>query len=184
MTEASLRKLFPMASKSFIQENLSAVSTQLIAKKPVAGNSVRKRVLSEKPYVALIGKDASDVSFTIPVAPMGAPRMTQRDRWAKRPCVVRYHEWRDAVRPHVPVDLPKNPSGVSWTAYFPFPKSYSEKKRKELAGKDHREKPDRDNVDKALLDFLFEQDKGIAHGTIRKLWDDGKGPRIEVLVHQ
>lgn len=122
------------------------------------------------------------IRFTIPVAPIGAPRMTQRDRWAKRPCVVRYFAWKDAVRPHLPANLPKNPTGVSWTAYFPFPKSYSAKKRKELAGQYHQEKFDRDNIDKALLDLMFEQDKGVAFGTICKRWDDGLGPRIEIEV--
>ena len=37
-------------------------------------------------------------SFLIPVTPMGAPRQTQRDKWAKRPVVVRYHAFRDVVR--------------------------------------------------------------------------------------
>ena len=29
---------------------------------------------------------------------MGKPRMTQRDKWKKRPCVLRYHAFRDKMR--------------------------------------------------------------------------------------
>lgn len=45
----------------------------------------------------------------------------------------------------------------------------------------HRAKPDRDNIDKALLDALFNDDSGIASGLIEKRWDDGNGPRIEAV---
>ena len=29
------------------------------------------------------------------IKPLGKPRMTQRDRWAKRPCVNRYYAYKD-----------------------------------------------------------------------------------------
>ena len=32
------------------------------------------------------------------VTPIGKPRMTQRDRWKKRPPVVRYHAFKDQLR--------------------------------------------------------------------------------------
>ena len=41
----------------------------------------------------------------------------------------------------------------------------------------HRSKPDRDNIDKAVMDALFPEDSGIAAGTIRKVW--GEPPRVE-----
>ncbi len=107
--------------------------------------------------------------------------MTQQDKWKKRPCVQRYWDWKDAARPYVP-ELPDNPSGLNWAAYMAFPKSYSPKKRKALAGRLHQEKFDADNISKAILDFLFKQDKGIAFGTFCKRWDDGNGPRIEIEV--
>lgn len=126
-------------------------------------------------------KATQGVSFVIPGAPIGKPRMTRRDKWAKRPCVMRYREWADKARACAP-ELPKAPLEVSWTAYFPFPASYSAKKREALKGQPHQLKSDRDNVDKALLDSLFEQDCTVSDGTLRKRWDDGKGARIEVFV--
>ncbi len=38
------------------------------------------------------------MKITVHIEPMGAPRMTQRDRWAKRPCVLRYHAFKDVLR--------------------------------------------------------------------------------------
>ena len=115
------------------------------------------------------------------VTPMGAPRMTQRDKWKKRPVVVRYRAFKDALRESVP-DVPEDAAGVSWVAYMPFPKSYSKKKRAELAGQAHRQKPDRDNIDKAILDTLFKEDCRISFGTLSKRWDDGGGARIELEI--
>jgi Holliday junction resolvase RusA-like endonuclease len=51
-----------------------------------------------------------------------------------------------------------------------------------MSGTLHRQKPDRDNIDKGILDALFKSDCGVAGGTIVKRWDDGKGPRIEIHV--
>ncbi|MCR6656642.1 MAG: RusA family crossover junction endodeoxyribonuclease [Opitutus sp.] len=119
--------------------------------------------------------------FVIQIAPMGKPRMTRRDKWAKRPCVVEYFAYADALRAACPGIHPA-PTSVSWTAYFPMPTSWSQKKQAAMAGKLHRSKPDRDNVDKGILDALWEQDSCIARGSLLKLWDDGKGPRIELTV--
>lgn len=118
--------------------------------------------------------------FTIPGEPIGKPRMTQRDKWAKRPCVLRYREWADKAR--AAAGGLGDPTEVSWTAYFQMPKSWSKMKRAEMKGTPHRQKPDRDNVDKAVLDALFKQDCGVAIGFLRKFWDDGNGPRLEVSI--
>lgn len=116
------------------------------------------------------------------LTPIGKPRMTRRDKWAKRPCVLRYREFADNLRACFDgVDL-AGVHALSWTAYFPLPASWSRKRRSALAGQGHQSKPDRDNVDKAILDALFDEDSGISHGTLTKLWDDGAGPRIEIEI--
>lgn len=126
-------------------------------------------------------EDVSEWQTTAFVIPMGAPRMTQRDRWKKRPVVVRYHAFKDQLRLSCK-GHPADPQEVSWIAYLPFPKSYSVKRRRDLAGCPHRLKPDRDNIDKAILDALFPNDARIAEGWIKKFWDDGNGPRIEITM--
>lgn len=125
---------------------------------------------------------SSKISFTIPGAPMGKPRMTQRDKWKKRPCVMRYRAWADKARAAAPKSLPIQPLSVSWVAYLPMPKSWNRYRRETLQGKLHRQKPDRDNIDKAVCDALWKDDSVIALGSLEKRWDDGKGPRIEVTV--
>jgi len=104
----------------------------------------------------------------IPITPIGKPRMTQRDKWAKRPCVVDYYRFKDALR--LAVQLPDDIDNLSWTAYFPMPRSWSKKKKAEMDGKLHRQRPDRDNVDKAILDALLSEDSGIARGYTEKRW--------------
>lgn len=114
--------------------------------------------------------------------PMGKPRMTRRDKWAKRDCVVRYYAFADELRRQVQGLLPPDVAELSWTAYFSMPESWSKKKKAQHTGQVHRAKPDRDNVDKAILDSLFEDDSGIASGTLCKRWDDGHGARIVIVA--
>jgi len=122
------------------------------------------------------------LTIVMPGAPIGKPRMTQRDKWAQRPAVLRYREWADRLREiagAVP-DAEKVVS-LSWTAYFEPPRSWSKSRRVAAIGKTHRAKPDRDNVDKAVLDVLYpDGDQGIADGVLRKRWD--WEPRLEIRI--
>ena len=121
------------------------------------------------------------IRFTIPGEPVGAPRMTQADKWKRRPCVVRYRNWKDAARKAAGwVPNPEHILSVSWVAYFSPAASWSKKRKVEAIGQLHRMKPDRDNIDKALLDALFIEDCAIASGTIEKRWDIAE--RMEVTI--
>ena len=113
----------------------------------------------------------------IPVVPMGKPRMTRRDKWAKRPCVLRYYEFKDRIREFTET-FPRDAIRIDWVAYLPIPKSWSKKKKEETMGGLHRSKPDRDNIDKAILDAILKDDSLVAQGTLEKRWDDSHGPRI------
>lgn len=123
--------------------------------------------------------------LTIPGDPMGKPRMTRRDKWAKRDCVVRYRAWADAAR-LVLKSQGGIPDGavireVSWIAYFKMPGSWSNKKRAEMLHSPHRSKPDRDNIDKALLDALFKDgDEHITSGRIHKEWAETGKLYVEI----
>jgi Holliday junction resolvase RusA-like endonuclease len=94
---------------------------------------------------------------------------------------MRYREWADKARDAAPENLIQNPLRVELVAFLPIPGSWPKKKRQEMAGQFHRQKPDSDNLMKCI-DALWDQDCGIAIGSVRKFWDDGKGPRIEVTV--
>lgn len=103
------------------------------------------------------------------VVPMGKPRMTRADKWKKRPEVLRYRAFCDHVR-LLGVKLPEANSHV--TFILPMPKSWSKKKLAEMNGKPHQSKPDKDNLEKALLDALFEDDAHIWDSRVTKLWGE------------
>lgn len=120
---------------------------------------------------------------TIEMAPMGKPRMTQQDKWRTRRCVARFWAWKDEFKLRVG-KIPEGACVVNWVAYFPMPKSWSAKKKREMAGTLHQQKPDRDNIDKAILDSLFKDDSRIAGcAYMWKYWDDGRGARIEIEIY-
>lgn len=106
------------------------------------------------------------------ITPVPKPRMTQKDRWAKRPAVLRYRAFCDEVRLRG-VSIPE--SGAHVTFVLPMPRSWSKEKRAEMEGRPHQQKPDVDNCTKALLDALFEEDSGIWDLRTTKLWgSEGK----------
>lgn len=123
--------------------------------------------------------------FIIEAEPMGAPRMTQRDRWAKRPVVQRYWAWKDKAR-EAAGELPPAESiqSVSWVAVFVPPVSWSKKKRAAAMGTLHRSKPDIDNIFKAVLDSLFDEDKHIAAGGVKKVWGEIERMEVEIVYSE
>ena len=112
---------------------------------------------------------------------MGKPRMTRRDKWKKRPCVVRYRAFADALRAAAgELPPPELINDLSWVATFAFPKSYSKRKRAILLGRLHRVAPDLDNICKGIFDSLFKQDSAIAKGTFEKRW--GETDSLEITI--
>ena len=101
-----------------------------------------------------------------PVTPIPKPRMTRRDRWAKRPCVMRYF----AFRCHVRALGMTMENGDHIIFHMPMPKSLSEKKKAALEGKPHTKTPDIDNLCKALMDSIFTNDSFIYDIRISKVW--------------
>lgn len=103
------------------------------------------------------------------ITPVPKPRQTIRDRWQKRPAVMRYRAFCDDVRA-ARITLPD--AGWHVTFVLPMPKSWSGKKRAQMDGKPHQQRPDRDNLEKALLDALFSEDCGIWDGHTTKVWGE------------
>jgi len=129
-------------------------------------------------------ESASDYSFVVWGNPMGKPRMTRQDKWKKRPCVMRYRQIKDEIKAACKADLTKRDVWrLDWIAYMEMAKSWSKKKRAFFAGGRHRAKPDKDNIDKGILDALFTEDSTICEGFHSKRWDDGHGPRLEVTLY-
>lgn len=103
------------------------------------------------------------------VEPVGKPRMTRRDKWAQRECVLQYRDFCDAVRAAAgPYELPD--SDILIVFHISMPMSWSTKKKISFAGTPHRAKPDLDNCLKALLDAMRDDDSTIWHLSAVKRW--------------
>lgn len=124
------------------------------------------------------------IAFTVLGAPMGKPRMTQRDRWMKRDCVMRYRSYCDRIVEASPTTvLNADVYAVDVMAYIAMPDSWSLKKKTAYHGTYHRGKPDWDNIGKAVCDALFKDDSGIADGRTRKFWCLDGEQRTEIKLY-
>ena len=79
---------------------------------------------------------------------------------------MQYRSFKDEVRHHGVV-LPQNYHVIF---VIPMPKSWSKKKKVQMHGQPNRQIPDKDNLEKALLDALYEQDCGMWDGRVTKVW--------------
>lgn len=103
----------------------------------------------------------------IPVAPVPKPRMTRSDRWKKRPAVLRYWDFCDALRQHYTDTVPDR---VVLTFHIPMPASWAKKKKASMMNMPHQQKPDIDNYVKAFLDALCEDDSYVYGIKAEKYW--------------
>lgn len=103
------------------------------------------------------------------ITPVGKPRMTRSDKWKQRPPVMRYRMFCDEARLH---DIRVPEAGAHITYVLLMPKSWSKKKCAHMAGKPHQQKPDIDNLTKALLDALFDDDAHIWDVRASKVWGE------------
>ena len=118
--------------------------------------------------------------IALPVDPVAKPRMTRQDKWKQRKCVMKYRAYKDELnlrlKPYGEIDL--NFSGIRFV--IPMPKSWSQKKRDEMNGQPHTQKPDVDNLLKGLMDALMEDDSGVHTVSIQKVWGEEGGITIRL----
>jgi len=108
--------------------------------------------------------------FTIFIDPVAKPRMTQADRWKKRPCVLRYRAFADELRAEAARKNFQLGDAPYVEFHIPMPKSWSKKKKDLFEGTKHKQRPDVDNLLKALFDCLRDEDCGISDVTAKKRW--------------
>jgi len=107
--------------------------------------------------------------YRYPILPMGKPRMTRSDRWRRRPCVLRYRAFKEEVRIRR-VTVPAHDASITFV--LPMPKSWPQAKRDALDGQPHQQKPDVDNLLKALLDAVYDDDAHVASCSASKVWGE------------
>lgn len=109
----------------------------------------------------------------LPITPIPKPRMTRADAWKQRPVVLNYWAYKDDLQLKAKqAGFTLGPSfGVIF--FIPMPHSWSQKKKAQMKGSPHQQKPDLDNLEKALMDCLAPgNDSYIWFKTSQKVWSD------------
>jgi Holliday junction resolvase RusA-like endonuclease len=107
----------------------------------------------------------------LPITPVPKPRMTVSDRWKKRPIVIKYRKYCDALRAETEKQKFQITNPLSIVFVIPMPKSWSKKKKMFMDSKPHCSRPDLDNLIKAFQDALAEEDSHIhTYGKMHKMW--------------
>jgi hypothetical protein len=106
------------------------------------------------------------------ITPVSKPRQTRSDVWKKRPAVLRYRAFADECRA-AGIELR---DGDTIIFGLPMPKSWSGLKRHTMSGAPHKQKPDLDNLLKALMDAVMPEDCGLwCLNGVSKFWVQGPG---------
>jgi len=111
--------------------------------------------------------------ITINVAPCSKPRMTRADKWKKRPSVLKFFAFRDAVKQSSVHNIALESFDIEF--YIQMPKSWSKKKKAKMNGEPHQQRPDLDNYIKAWCDSVFEEDSVVWQFKASKRWTDKPG---------
>lgn len=118
--------------------------------------------------------------FTFDLAPFPAPRMTRSDKWKTNPNhpdplkrqrkpVQRYFAWKNAFISMCNEKGYTLQETIRVLFIMPLPKYLSRKKREMKVGQPHKQRPDTDNMIKAVKD-AFKADDGF-------VWDE-RGVKI------
>lgn len=107
--------------------------------------------------------------------PVPKPRMTQCDRWAKRPCVLRYRAYADELR----LRGIRLPHRYSLIFILPMPAGWSDEMKSAMNGQPNLRRPDATNLAKAVEDIVHLKDESLWDARSRKYW--GYNGRLVVL---
>lgn len=111
--------------------------------------------------------DCGMIELRFNITPLGKPTMTQHDKYARKPCVLRYWAFCEecqlkGVTVQVHDDI---------TFVLPMPASWSAKKKAAHDGKPHLQKPDTSNMLKAIEDAVHQNDSHLWHYSgLTKVW--------------
>ena len=147
----------------------------------VTEEKLDQKLARDKQVVSIARKIQKEVKLEIEytrleVLPIGAPRMTQRDRWAKRPAVLRYHKFKDDLRKEIASKGIELNNELYLVYYIPMAKSWTKKKKRQYLGQPHHLKPDTDNITKGYKDALYKEDSAVFIDAAAKFWcETGSG---------
>lgn len=104
--------------------------------------------------------------YEFPLVPVPKPRMTRADAWRKRPCVLRYRAFADELKKQAEdLGFTVPASGLSLEFHLQIAKTV-----KREVGSPHQQRPDIDNLVKAFLDALCDEDSYVWNIRAEKRW--------------
>ena len=106
----------------------------------------------------------------IDINPVSAPRQNRSDRWRKRPVVLRYRAYSDALRQACLKEDFILGEAIYMEFHIPMPQSWSKKKKARMVGTFHQQRPDTDNLCKGIQDSLLPEDCKVWHLEAKKFW--------------
>lgn len=140
-------------------------------------NDGSENIVSKEKYVL----DHSKRFYLFDVIPIGAPRMTQSDKWKTNPnhpdprkrqrkAVAQYFAFKTLLQLQSK-ELNFELKNVLDAVYLiPMPNSWSNKKKERMNGLPCEVKPDTDNITKAVKDTLRKNDSDIWFEKAEKRW--------------
>lgn len=117
------------------------------------------------------------MTISLDITPMPYKRMTRFSKFNAE--MQGYYAWRDSIRLLARSKRFELPDRFVVTFLLPMPPSWSQKKRDQLEGQPHQQKPDTNNLAKALEDALRDDDEKIWNVSATKLWAVKGGIQIQ-----
>lgn len=127
-----------------------------------------------------LGKNSNPLAV-FNVNPIGKPRMTQRDKWLDPPrkAVANYWAYKATlIADALKYNFTMPECNYHIMAIIQMPHSWGTKKCNLMDGAPHQQKPDKDNIEKGILDALLKDDSKVWDGRITKRW--GRSGKIVV----
>ena len=106
------------------------------------------------------------------IRPIPKPRMVKSDTWKKRKVVLDYWNFKDKINILAKQKGLILGSSLKIDFFLKMPDTWSKKKKLEMTGKPHQQRPDIDNLYKALTDCLLKEDSQIYKVQMAKYWSD------------
>lgn len=123
------------------------------------------------------------MEYEFNINPMGKPRMTRRDKWLNppRPEILKHRLAKHGLQAYALQNRCVLQESFKITFVLAMPDSWSKKKKAQMDGSAHRQKPDIDNLLKFVMDALLpDGDEKVHSITALKRW----GYEGKVIIEQ
>lgn len=140
----------------------------------VTPDNVQQNVINLCQYYFELGRKEEltkkgEVLIRFKINPFPKPRMTRNGHWVSDRA-KKYWEWKDAVKWIAKQKKYQLTETLNIHFIIPMPKSWSNKKKNTMNNRPHQQKPDVDNLVKAFMDALAENDQYVYDVKSIKKW--------------